>query len=132
MNVNASNSMSESQLRKLIPLLSSMMTKCNKHINALKNDEAYSRNPNHLESIHRFGGGAANINDTIVVLTAFQKAGMGERLTSAIFKDVGMNENSAAHIGNALKLKLSHLTTISIVSGLEAKPKLRRVWTSTE
>ena len=100
MAVDKNRSEIDSLLSELFPKLSSSLAQCRVNINSLKNKATYSHSRNHFEVIHKFENRVANIGDTVLELTAYQKAGMVVRLR---FIATGIHMGSVVEIANKVE-----------------------------
>jgi hypothetical protein len=107
---NANKNENDSPLRDLIVKMSAQTTQCGLQMNTLKNSKAHSRDPNHLESIYTFENRMTNINDEILLLAAYERAGLASRLTDLTAEGI-MDMDTALYKVKKLNNKLDGLIT---------------------
>jgi hypothetical protein len=107
---NANKNENDSPLRDLIAKMSAKTTQCGLQMNTLKNSKAHSRDPNHLESIYTFKNRMTNINDEILLLAAYERAGLASRLADLMAEGI-MDMDTALYKVKNLNNKLDGLIT---------------------
>jgi hypothetical protein len=107
---NANKNENDSPLRDLIAKMSAKTTQCGLQMNTLKNSKAHSRDPNHLESIYTFENRMTNINDEILLLAAYERAGLASRLADLMAEGI-MDMDTALYKVKKLNNKLDGLIT---------------------
>jgi hypothetical protein len=115
---NANMPENDSPLGDLILKMSAKIAECVLKMNTIKNGKTHSRNPSHLESIYTFENRMININDEILLLAAYDRAGMASRLTDLTGEGI-MDMDTALYKVKRLNNKLDGF--ISDVNGFQSR-----------